>query len=45
MIQSKTSRIILLDKRPDKAHRLPPSRVHKELFGDMRKKVKEITLL
>lgn len=49
MIQSRTSRIILsqdtIDKRPDRAHRLPPYRVHKELSGDMRKKVKEITLL
>lgn len=49
MIQSKTSRIILSqdtrDKRPNRAHRLPPYRVHKELFGDMRKKVKKLTFL
>lgn len=49
MIQSKASRIILsqdtMDKRPDRVQRLPPYRVHKELFGNIRKKVKEITLL
>lgn len=49
IIEGKVRRITLsqdaAEKRPHSVHTLRPYRVHEKLVGDMRKKVKEITLL